>query len=208
MNEYETTNQIEVVVKLLNIYYLVQVIKIYAYNDHTFLPSVLAVRIMQLSVDFDIRLSELPFYVVCSIGFLANLMLLIALFKDPLNCFRNSATYLVANLAVSDLLLKIIFFLKHIQVSRRILLLDTLQDFAFYLSMDTVFSISFDRFLMITYPFKHCFLMSGDTIKRWIVFMWFISFVHPMKNIFTGNKNDRMVKLGFGLILILLTGLL
>ena len=160
---------------------------------------------MGLSSDFDVASS--PIYVICFIGFLANLMLLIAFIKDPLKCFRNSATYLVANLAISDLLFNAAVFLRYFQGPESILS-DFLQYLSVYLSMGTIFSISLDRFLIITYPFKHRFLISGNKMAIWIGIIWFSSFVHPVADIFSRDKSGSIAKSAFGSVLTFLTGLL
>ena len=83
-----------------------------------------------------------------------------------------------------------------------------LQYVSFYSSMLTIFSIALDRYLMITYPFKHRFLMSGKKMAIWIAFIWFLSSVHPVKNIFIRNENDVNAKPGVGLVFILFTAVL
>ena len=107
----------------------------------------------------------LPVYITCCIGILANLMLLIAFIKDPLKCFRNSATYLVGNLAFSDLLVNLISMTRMFLESENEVVA-FLHLFSFYSSMWTIFSIALDRYLMITYPFKHRFLMSGEKMLK------------------------------------------
>ena len=42
------------------------------------------------------------YHVICISG--AILQILYAFVKDPIKCFRNSGTYLIANLAIADLL--------------------------------------------------------------------------------------------------------
>ena len=54
-------------------------------------------------MDFSMKFKYLPVYFMCLCGVISHALLLIAFAKDPLKCFRNSATYIVANLAVSDL---------------------------------------------------------------------------------------------------------
>ncbi|CAB3980913.1 Hypothetical predicted protein [Paramuricea clavata] len=39
----------------------------------------------------------------------------------------------------------------------------------------------------------------------WIAFIWFLSSVHPVKNIFIRNENDAKAKPGIGLVLVLFT---
>ena len=131
-------------------------------------------------------------------------MLLIAFMKDPLKCFRNSATYLVGNLAFSDLLVDLMFIIATFLESENAVVV-FLQYVSFYSSMWTIFSIALDRYLMITYPFKHRFLMSGKKMAIWIAFIWFLSSVHPVKKIFFRNENDANAKPGVGSVLVLLT---
>ena len=47
----------------------------------------------------------LPIHFTLSAGVVSHLLLFICLLKDPLKCFGNSATYLVANLALSDFII-------------------------------------------------------------------------------------------------------
>ena len=135
-------------------------------------------------------------------------MLLIAFIKDPLKCFRNSATYLVGNLALSDLLVGLMLLTRTFLESENAVVV-FLHLFSFYSSMWTIFSIALDRYLMITYPFKHRFLMSVKKMAIWIALIWFLSSVHPVKNIFIRNENDaNATKLGIGLVLVLFTAVL
>ncbi len=48
--------------------------------------------------------SNLPLITISVLGVALNILLLVAFFKDPLKCFRNSGAYLVMNLVVSDCL--------------------------------------------------------------------------------------------------------
>jgi hypothetical protein len=148
----------------------------------------------------------LPGYIIRSIGVLANLMLLIALIKDPLKCFRNSGTYLVGNLAFSDMLFSLVLLVNLLKPDEKIG--NCLQFFAFYSSMITIFSIALDRFLMVNYPFKHRFLMSGKKMMLWIAGIWCISAVHPIKLFLWPNKGDKPVKSSIGAILIIITGVI
>ena len=160
---------------------------------------------MTLSTGFDVLNSTI--YMMCSVGIVANLMLLIAFVKNPLKCFRNSATYLVGNLALSDLFCNVLFMV-NISLSSEHEIAYRLFNISFYSSMWTIFSIALDRFLMITYPFKHRILMSDKKMGVWIVIIWFLSCIHPLKMIFVPDKFDSMAKLGAGSVLIILTGLL
>ncbi len=53
---------------------------------------------------YEFAYSDLPLITISVLGVALNVLLLVAFLKDPLKCFRNSGTYLVMNLAVSDCL--------------------------------------------------------------------------------------------------------
>ena len=160
---------------------------------------------MSSTKNFDV--TSLPVQIISCIGILANLMLLIAFIKDPLKCFRNSATYLVGNLALSDLLVNVVTMTNTFWVFENAVVV-VLQYFSFYLSMLTIFSIALDRYLMITYPFKHRLLMSGKKMAIWIALIWFLSSVHLVKSIVIPKENDVTAIRGIVLAFVLFTALL
>ena len=98
-------------------------------------------------------------YLVCMIGAISQVILLLCLIRDPLKCFRNSATYLVANLAVSDLavVLEMIFGMFGSPNSW----VRSLSHTSFFASILTILSISADRYMMVAHPFKHRLVMNG-----------------------------------------------
>ena len=158
-----------------------------------------------LSNGFDVIF--LPIFLICSVGVVANLMLLIAFVKDPLKCFRNSATYLVGSLALSDVLFSVgIAATIGLGAANRMLVF--VNYFSLYSSMLAIFSIALDRYLMITFPFKHRLLMSGNKMAMWIAFIWFLSSIHPVKKVLMPSKTDNTVKSGICLFFIILTALL
>ncbi len=53
-------------------------------------------------VIFEFDYFDLPVILIGVLGVISNTLLLVAFRKDPLKCFRNSATYLVMNLSVCD----------------------------------------------------------------------------------------------------------
>ena len=158
-----------------------------------------------LSNGFDVIF--LPIFLICSVGVVANLMLLIAFVKDPLKCFRNSATYLVGSLALSDVLFSVgVAATIGLGPANRMLVF--VDYFSLYSSMLAIFSIALDRYLMITFPFKHRLLMSGNKMAIWIAFIWFLSSIHPVKKVLMPSKTDNTVKSGICLFFIILTALL
>ncbi len=160
-----------------------------------------------MSVLKNFNIYFLPILTISSIGILANLMLLFAFIKDPLKCFRNSATYLVGNLAFSDFLFNAAN-IAHLDQKAKPEVLQFLKFLSFYLSMLTIASIALDRYLMITYPFKHRIFMSGNKMALWIAFVWILSSIHPIVKITISDGSDHLIKAGVGLGLIILTGIL
>ena len=126
-------------------------------------------------------------YAVCIAGAISQMVLLICLIKNPLKCFRNSSTYLVANLAVCDLavVLEMIFGM----FNSLDLYVRSLSHTSFYASILTILSIAVDRYVMVAYPFKHRLLMSGKKAGIWIVFIWIASVASPLCHILTGTFN-------------------
>ena len=127
-------------------------------------------------------------YIVCVIGAISQTVLLVCLVKDPLKCFRNSATYLVANLAICDLavLFELLFGLlgssePHVR---------SLAHTSFYASILTISSIAVDRYLMVAHPFKHRFLMNSKKAAGWIACIWLLGISSPIYHILTGTLRE------------------
>ncbi len=148
------------------------------------------------------QLKYLPVLIIGIYGVVLHVLLLIAFAKDPLKCFRNSATYLVANLAVSDLMTSLCgpFLFANIHWSLKIILGITL-----FVSVITMISIAADRFLMVAYPFKHHYLMNGKKIIILITFIWisssYVAFEETNVYLFT-------IDTYLGVAVIVVTGLL
>ena len=140
-------------------------------------------------------------------GMVLHILLLIAFIKDPLKCFRNSATYLVANLAVSDL---IISSFGPSFISFRHLGLEFIFGMALGVSLPAIVSIAADRYLMVTYPFKHHYLMSGKKIIIWITSIWILAAFRAATQamIWPHNVYTLSIDTYLGVAIVLLTGIL
>ncbi len=124
--------------------------------------------------------SQLPIHVQrhssydnCILGVVSNGLLLLAFFKDPLKCFRNSTTHFVTNLSISDCLTCLFALLtanEMIAENRKIILF-LIESFA-GVSLVSLTSISIDRFLMVAYPIKHRILMKGKVIVLCLAVIW------------------------------------
>ena len=145
-------------------------------------------------------------YTVCIIGAISQVVLLICLIKDPLRCFRNSSTYLVANLAFSDLavVLEMIFgTFNSLEPHVR-----SVSHVSFFASILTILSIAIDRYAMVVHPFKHRFFMSGRKALIWIMVLWIASFASPLYFILAGSLH-KISEFKYGLLgtVIVLTAL-
>ena len=125
---------------------------------------------------------------ICIFGVISHVFLIVAFIKDPLKCFKNSGTYLVENLAVSDLLTCLIspfsrhplgtwhsalLFVKHITIGVSIL---------------TMAAISIDRFLMTANPVKYRVWVKGKFIIVWLASTWLI---------FSGISSETFIHYSF-----------
>ena len=145
----------------------------------------------------------IPLYFVCTAGIIANFLLLVALIRDPLKCFRNSSTYPIGNLCVSDMnlpfFLMLVVHIKHATVDFIIYAL-------FNSSMLTIFSIAVDRYMITVHPFKHRVWMSGKKCALWICSNWTLCTIHPIERAIFGYKSyDMRISSSIGLILMALT---
>ena len=116
----------------------------------SFCASILCPHLQTMSSLEGLDVANSPVYILCCVGVLANVMLLVAFINNPLKCFRNSAAYLLGNLAVCDSLYNLSFMVS-ISLNYVNKFVAFFLFISFYSSMVTMFSIALDRFLMITY---------------------------------------------------------
>ena len=121
---------------------------------------------------------SVSYVVICILGVVSNTLLLVAFLKDPLKCFRNSGTYLVINLSVSDCLTSLFSLVFYI--TRRFFwhkLMDFFINWMTGVSFVSITSISIDRLWMVSSPIRHRILMKGKVIFLWIAAIWIVNFV-------------------------------
>ena len=159
---------------------------------------------------------NLPVIVICSLGAVSNLLLLVVFINDPLKCFRNSGTYLVMNLAVSDCLLCLLTSFLHIEqrtsteyphpVFQSFMILFTCISFV------SITSVSLDRFLIVAFPIKHRILMKGKVLVSWIAAIWIVGCVIPVLQWLSINGHmmdkSRQVPKIFAVIAIMLSAVM
>ena len=128
---------------------------------------------------------NLPVIIICSLGAVSNLLLLVVFIKDPLKCFRNSGTYLVMNLAVSDCLLCLLASFLHVlkELNRTEYSHPVFQSLTFLfpcVSSVSITSVSLDRFLIVAFPIKHRILIKGKVLVSWIAAIWIVGCIIPV----------------------------
>ena len=128
---------------------------------------------------------DLSSTIICILGVVSNVLLLVAFIKDPLKCFRNSGTYLVMNLSVSDCLMSLFSSVLSVLQTTSPLILNLLTHWIAGVSFVSIASISIDRFLMVSSPIKHRTLMKGKVMILWISTIWIVNFVFPASLLFT-----------------------
>ena len=132
-------------------------------------------------VGYEFTYFRLPWIIISVLGVVSNVLLLAVFIKDPLKCFRNSGTYLVMNLAVSDCLTCLFFpFLKVAKMTPYPRIFQFLTSFFASVSFLSVLSVSIDRFLIVAYPMKYRVLINGKAMVLWIEAILMVSSVIPL----------------------------
>jgi prolactin releasing hormone receptor len=147
-------------------------------------------------------------YFTLSAGFVSHLLLFICLLKDPLKCFRNSATYLIANLALSDFITCSAGLL--IRMTWKIsITIFYVWNTAMLVSLLSIFSIAIDRYVLKVHPFKHRILLNGRRIAVWIVSIWLLSSWLLVKDLAFGiSQTDMHIYDTIFIVIPLVTGLI
>ncbi len=144
---------------------------------------------------YEFAYSDLPLITISVLGVALNVLLLVAFLKDPLKCFRNSGTYLVMNLAVSDCLTCLFapFFLVTDVIPGWHWIFKFLVMWFGTASFVSIASISIDRFLLVAYPIKHRIKMKRKVINLWLAAIWIVSFTSPLIRLLYDRKvNERI----------------
>lgn len=147
-------------------------------------------------VSYENTYTNLPISTVSFFGVASNILLLIAFLKDPLKCFRNSGTYLIINLSVSDCLTSLCApFSSYVPLIH--LHTEFFTHFAVIwvanASFLSITSISIDRFLMVTLPIKHRIFVKGKVMAIWIAAIWILSCLISAFNFFFSFKKHKGV---------------
>ena len=152
--------------------------------------------------DFELKYSPIYFESLC--GVLLQLMLLTAFLVDPLKCFRNSAVYLVGNLALADLGCCVTNLLT-IAEDPETRAMEFLDHTTIIASLLTILSIAADRYLLISHPFKHRLFMNNKKMVSWVALIWILSSAEGIKALIMNEESpsDDLVRHCFYILIAL-----
>ena len=148
---------------------------------------------------------------ICILGVVSNVLLLVAFIKDPLKCFRNSGTYLVMNLSVSDCLAVVFCSLLHVaSMTRFPSIWYFFASWFASVSYVSIISISIDRFLIVAYPLKYRTLINGKVITLWMAAIWSVSCIIPTFLLFSDfhEKTIFQAHFTFSAIVVILSSVM
>ena len=121
---------------------------------------------------------------------IANVLLLFAIYKNPLNCFRNPTTYFIANLAIVDLLQSLVFledaFISQSTIYESVHCLpgvwgrinSALANFLYFLTFPSVTILALERYVSIAYPLWHQVKVTSRLCYIWIAMVWLMNCIY------------------------------
>ena len=164
------------------------------------------------NVSYEFTYNIIPLAIMSAIGAASNVLFLVAFIKDPLKCFRNSGTYLVINLSVSDCLtcsIDPLYLVKdEILNSNSPSITEILTYWFAVTSFLSITSISIDRFLLVAYPIKHRILMKGKLIVLWLATIWIVGCVVAVLSVIHIRTNGGDIIQIFSATVILLSSVM
>ncbi len=102
-----------------------------------------------------------PRYVITLTGILSNIFLLLGMIMDPLKCFRNSSSYLIMNLGVTDILTcSVAFLFFYWRPCVNGYEMNTFFNFPSYIAYTSIFTMASDRYMSCVHPFKYRVLIT------------------------------------------------
>ena len=158
-----------------------------------------------VGVSYQYTYRDIPIMTIFIFRVVSNGLLLLAFFKDPLKCFRNSATHFVTNLSISDCLMclfALFFYItaNYMTAENREIILFLQTSFAI-VSLVSLTSISIDRFLMIAYPIKHRTLMKGKVIVLCLAVIWIFGCSLSVITLLFGQQSKIYIYNGCAIII-------
>ena len=123
------------------------------------------------------------------IATIANILLLFAIYKDPLKCLRNPSAYFIANLSIADLLI-LLFHFEELLVSQTTTYKSSFclpgawgtfhtifGHFVFLLTYPSVTVLALERFVSVAHPLWHQVKVTSRLCCTWIVVLWLFNCV-------------------------------
>jgi hypothetical protein len=122
------------------------------------------------------------------IATIANILLLFAIYKDPLNCLRNPSAYFIANLSIADLL-NSLFHFEELLVSQTTYkstfclpgawgtFHTVFGNFVFFLTYPSVTVLALERYVSVAHPLWHLVEVTSRLCCTWIVVLWLFNCV-------------------------------
>ena len=161
---------------------------------------------------FKMRFEKAEFLIVypaICFGVVSHLLLLVCLAKDPLKCFRNSASYLVTNLALADFIVCTAGMLETTFVYKFTTVLQNILTAVAWVSLFSIFLIAIDRYMLTVHPFTHRVLLNERRIAIWIASNWLFSLSLLAKSfVFDNEKVHSIIFHTIFITFAVLTGLI
>lgn len=123
-------------------------------------------------------------FVMCFLTVFGNLLVVIAIVKDPYKELKTIPNYLIMNLAVCDLIVGIpseflLGLLSFLDYSKKLKYLYFVAYTSLYFSMVasslTILTLAFERYVMVEAPFRSKDFLIYSHLKLSIVYIWLIS---------------------------------
>ncbi len=120
------------------------------------------------------------------IAAIANVLLLLAIYKNPLKCFRNPTTYFIANVAIADLLSSLFHF-EEVLVTQTTYgstfcfpgawgtINSAILEFVYLLIFPSVAVLALERYVSIAYPLWHQVKVTSRLCYICIAVVWLIN---------------------------------
>ena len=119
-----------------------------------------------------------------------NVLLLLAIFKDPLKCFHHPTNYFIANLAIADLLNSLFFFEEVLLSQTKYRSTVCFQEiwswkyinaacgfFIYFLTFPSVAILALERYMSIAHPLWHQANVTSRLCYKCIAAVWLINCV-------------------------------
>ena len=132
--------------------------------------------------------SQAVYISILLIGATANVLLLLAIRKDPVKCFRNPTMYFISNLAIADLLNSLFHFEEMLLSLTKYKSTTCLPGvwkrfnlsffiFVYLLTFPCVSILALERYVSIARPLWHQVNVTSRLCCMWIAVVWTLNFV-------------------------------